>query len=288
MGKPSEPGLFEIERREEISSAAIERQTGLFHRLEPALRLGRATQGGLGPHSRDIRRGRSFPLHELWLGSDHGDQGVRTLARTALSFAQEVANEKLSLANSSINYCVRWESSSSVTKAQRDEISTVLAAQYAKWFSWVSGYDSFPYGNISVKVVGWAVKDTSLLEGDTSDIDVYTDVDADGIPQCAPACGRFFHQDGDYSGCSAGEDRHYDQSFWLTDGEGGGMGGDWGQRMGTEVFLDEIGLENIEILLHEMVSFLQSLGLQWLHSDHLPTNLDLNSRGEWKGSIQET
>ena len=53
------------------------------------------------------------------------------------------------------------------------------------------------------------MRDPNLLEGDTSGFEVYTDVDADGIPQCAEACGRFFHQDNDYSGCAAGAEKHY-------------------------------------------------------------------------------
>lgn len=148
-----------------------------------------------------------------------------------------------------------------MTKEQRDQISSALAAQYAKWFSWTAGYDNFPYANISVKVTGWATSDTSLLEGDTSDIEVYTDsVDTEGIPECAPACGRFYHQDGDYSDCPAGEAAHYDQSLWLTDGMEGGTGGDWGQRIGTDYLLGALGSENIHILLHEMVSLFETKG----------------------------
>lgn len=122
------------------------------------------------------------------------------------------------------------------------------------WFEYMYGYDNFPYTNITVDVVGWAVKDKSLLQGSTAGIEVYTDTDVDGVPQCAESCGRFFHQDGDYSGCAAGEDRHYDQSLWLTAGFEGGAGGDWGQRIGSEYLLGELEAESIHILLHEIVS----------------------------------
>lgn len=128
--------------------------------------------------------------------------------------------------------------------------------QYQKWFSYLYGYDGFPYNNISVNVVGWAVKDKALLEGSTEGLDIYTDVDGEGIPQCAESCGRFFNQGGDFSGCAGGAERHYDQSLWLTDGMGGGAGGDWGQRIGTEYFMQLLGSENIHILLHEMVGHL--------------------------------
>lgn len=155
----------------------------------------------------------------------------------------------------SINMCVRWDSSSTVTAAQRTQIATVVNEQYQKWFEWLYGYDNFPFSKISVNVVGWAVKDTSLLEGDLGDIDVYTNTDGNGVPECAPACGRYFHQDGDYTSCPNGADRHYDQSLWLTDGLNGGFGGDWGQQVGKEYFFGALGSGNIHILLHEMVCY---------------------------------
>lgn len=61
-------------------------------------------------------------------------------------------------------------------------------------FQWVYGYDNFPYNSINVNIVGWAVTDTSLLQGSTDGIDVYTNTDSEGAPECAPGCGRFFHQ----------------------------------------------------------------------------------------------
>lgn len=147
---------------------------------------------------------------------------------------------------------MRWESDTSVTEDQRTKIASVLHEQYQRWFEWAYGFDNFPFQEVSVSVVGWAVKDESLLEGSTDGIDVYTDVDAEGIPQCAEACGRFFNQENDYSGCAGGAERHYDNSLWLTDGMGGGAGGDWGQRIGSEYLLESLDLENIQILLHEI------------------------------------
>lgn len=43
-----------------------------------------------------------------------------------------------------------------------------------------------------------------------------------------------------------------DQSLWLTDGFEGGAGGDWGQRMGQEYFMQSVGEENQHIYLHEI------------------------------------
>ena len=118
---------------------------------------------------------------------------------------------------------------------------------------WLYGFQNFPYTSVPVRVVGWAVRNSNLLQGSTSGVDVYTNTDADGAPECAPACGRFFHQDNNYGGCPGGASRHYDMSLWLTDGFSGGAGGDWGQRIGTEYFLQNLNTANIHILLHEMV-----------------------------------
>lgn len=186
------------------------------------------------------------PLEEVW------DHCLATYQDGDLFGFENYGWDQIMATQGSINVCVRWDSTSSISKAQRDQVATVYAAQYQKWFEWLYDYDSFPFSNISVNVVGWAVNDTSLLEGSTDDIDIYTDVDSDGIAQCAESCGRFFHQDNDYSGCANGEARHYDQSFWLTDGISGGTGGDWGQRIGTEYFLEAIDSTNVHILLHEM------------------------------------
>jgi hypothetical protein len=112
-----------------------------------------------------------------------------------------------------INYCVRWEGDATVTADQRAKVEAALKKQYNKWISVFAGFDGFPYKTVDVNVVGWAVKNKNILEGDVSKIQVYTDVDSEGIPQCAESCGRFFHQDGDYSGCKAGAARHYGMSL---------------------------------------------------------------------------
>jgi hypothetical protein len=113
-----------------------------------------------------------------------------------------------------INYCVRWDSAQTVTVDRRTQVETAIVRSFNQWIEVLAGFDGFPYESVNVSVVGWAVRDTSLLEGDTSGIDVYTTKDADGIPQCDEGCGRFFHYtDNDYSQCAAGEDRHYGKPF---------------------------------------------------------------------------
>ncbi|KAF2143517.1 uncharacterized protein K452DRAFT_225171 [Aplosporella prunicola CBS 121167] len=152
-----------------------------------------------------------------------------------------------------INYCVRWESDKTISADDRTNIETALRRSMNKWIAKLKGWNGWPYDTLDINVVGYAVKDKSLLQGDTSGLQIYTDTDTDGIPQCSEDCGRFFHTDGDYSSCPAGADRHYDQSLWLTEGMGmGGAGGDWGQRVDRQYFMDAVKDEDIHIILHEM------------------------------------
>jgi hypothetical protein len=155
-----------------------------------------------------------------------------------------------------INYCVRWDSSAHVTAAQRDQIHAALQRQYQKWMDQMldngQGWNGWPYSNVPVRVVGWAVRDRSQLEWTDSSVDIYVNDIFENAPQCAQPCGRFFNRDNDYSGCPGGASRHYDHSLWLTAGFGGGHGGDWGQRIGAEYLMSNLNSENISILLHEI------------------------------------
>ncbi|CAJ0542371.1 Ff.00g000440.m01.CDS01 [Fusarium sp. VM40] len=185
------------------------------------------------------------PLQEVW------DHYVKTYdggldANVNTGFHQIMANKGY------LNICVRWDSSATLTEAQRTKIAKVYDQQYQKWFKWLYGYNGFPYSNVKVNIVGYAVKNKSQLQGSTTGYDVYTELDADGIPMCPVACARDAHLDGDYSGCKAGADRHYDHSLWLTDGLEGGFGHNWGQQVGREYFMNNLDSDNIHILLHEM------------------------------------
>jgi hypothetical protein len=155
-----------------------------------------------------------------------------------------------------INYCVRWDSTAHVTAAQRDAVHAALQRQYQKWMDIMlddgQGWNTWPYQQVSVKVVGWAVRDRAQLEWTDDSVDVYVNDIRENAPQCSEPCGRFFHQDGNYSGCPGGASHHYDHSLWLTAGFSGGAGGDWGQRIGSEYYMSNLSAENIHILLHEM------------------------------------
>ena len=140
-------------------------------------------------------------LKEVW------DHQISTYS-DALGF-KNYGYDQVMVAKGKINYCVRWEGSTKVNAEQRTQVETAIRKQFNKWIAVLAGFEGFPYETADVNVVGWAVNDASILEGDVSNIDVYTDKDGGGIPQCAESCGRFFHQDNNYNSCKGGADRHY-------------------------------------------------------------------------------
>src|SRR5688500_11944786 len=164
------------------------------------------------------------PLDEVWrhVESTYGNlYGFRNYG-----WDQVMANRGY------INYCVRWDSSQPVSVALRDRIHSTLARQFKKWMDVQlengQGYNNWPYRDVPVKVVGWAVRNRSTLQWTDNSVDIYVGDINENAPQCAPGCGRFFNQNGTYPRCPGGVARHYDMSLWLTAGMGGGAGGDWG------------------------------------------------------------
>lgn len=155
-----------------------------------------------------------------------------------------------------VNYCVRWDSSAPVSAALPDRIHAALTRQFTKWMNVMvengQGWENWPYPTVPVRVVGWAVRDRATLQWTDNSVDIYVNDINENAPQCARGCGRFFHQDGNYSQCPGGAARHYDMSLWLTSGFGGGAGGDWGQRVGSEYFVNSLNNDNIHIYLHEV------------------------------------
>ncbi|MER5455204.1 cellulose binding domain-containing protein [Micromonospora sp. NPDC002389] len=186
------------------------------------------------------------PLNQVWQHVEQTYNNGNPYGFRNYGWDQVMANRGY------LNFCVRWDSSATVTAAQRDQIHATLARQYKKWMDVMVGHNAWPYQQVPIKVVGWAVRDRSQLQWTDTSVDVYVNNIRENAPQCAPECGRFFNQGGQYPNCPGGVARHYDQSLWLTDGFGGGAGGDWGQRMGREYYMNNLNAENMHILLHEI------------------------------------
>ena len=156
-----------------------------------------------------------------------------------------------------LNYCVRWESNERVSLAQRNQISQLISTQVNNWVNtWLANYDGWAYPRIDVKVVGWAVKDRSVLDwADDGSMKVYVgDLDEGGAPRCPDTCSRMNHRDGNYGACPGGEPSHFDMSLWGTQGFGGGAGGDWGQRVSSSYILSVASRPQAEahIIEHEI------------------------------------
>ncbi|GMF36537.1 unnamed protein product [Phytophthora lilii] len=63
----------------------------------------------------------------------------------------------------SLNYCVRWDSKTKLTKAVASTFEAMLNRQFKAWNRWLVGYDRWPYDDIKVNVVGFAVRDAGLF-----------------------------------------------------------------------------------------------------------------------------
>jgi hypothetical protein len=103
--------------------------------------------------------------------------------------------DQLMANNGSINYCVRWNTALTSSATNRTKTEAALQRSLNSWAETLVGFEGFPLTKANVKVVGYAVKDKSLLEGDTSSLDVYTTADADGVPECDTRCYRGAHLD---------------------------------------------------------------------------------------------
>ncbi|KAE9100023.1 hypothetical protein PF006_g23002 [Phytophthora fragariae] len=123
-----------------------------------------------------------------------------------------------------LNYCVRWDSTEPLSKSTASKFKAMLERQYAAWNHWLVGYDCWPYNEIKVNVVGFAVKDASLLD--------WTD---DSLGPITGVQGRAF--------CL---------TLWPKQGLEGGFGYDWGQEVNLENMLSTLDQDELVIVAHEI------------------------------------
>lgn len=155
----------------------------------------------------------------------------------------------------SLNYCVRWDSTEKLSKTVASKFKAMLERQYAAWNHWLIGYDCWPYDKISVNIVGFAVKDASLLDWtDDSLGTIYEgDLDSDGVPQCSQSCYRFYDNGPSaWTDTSACKGEPFDISLWPKQGLEGGFGYDWGQEVNLENMLQTIDQDELVIVAHEI------------------------------------
>ncbi|ETL99663.1 hypothetical protein L917_03512, partial [Phytophthora nicotianae] len=154
-----------------------------------------------------------------------------------------------------LNYCVRWDSTKKLSKSVASKFQAMLERQYAAWNHWLIGYDCWPYNEIKINIVGFAVKEASLLEWKDDSLGTITvgDLDAEGVPQCDQSCYRFYDNGaGSWSDTSSCKGKPFDISLWPKQGLEGGFGYDWGQEVNLENMLQTIDEEQLVIVAHEI------------------------------------
>ncbi|KAE8971824.1 hypothetical protein PF011_g25886 [Phytophthora fragariae] len=136
-----------------------------------------------------------------------------------------------------LSYCVRWDNEQKLTKAVASKFQAMIQSQMNLWNQWLAGYDCWPYQKIDISVVGFAVRDKSVMDwSDDSLGTIYEGImDDEGSPKCPDECYK-----------------HQDQAA-KKPGEGAiGTGGDWGQRVEVNDMLNTMGQEHMMVLLHEI------------------------------------
>lgn len=155
--------------------------------------------------------------------------------------------------------CVRWESKTKVTAAQRAKFEPMVNRAINNWTRWLKSYDGWPYDTVNVKIVGWAVADAAYLDATGLTVPVYVNggLESEGksAPICPDACNRDrFHDRGKvtttYPDCKS-PDKPFDITLWGTDGFQGGAGGDWGSRTGASYILSVLDAQEPHIIEHE-------------------------------------
>ncbi|KAI9994336.1 hypothetical protein PInf_010942 [Phytophthora infestans] len=140
-----------------------------------------------------------------------------------------------------------------VTNKGKLSYCAVLEQQINLWNHWLAGYECWPFNHINVDIVGCAVKDKSIMDwSDDSLGTIYEGIlDGEGSPKCPDECYSRQGQT-DTSGCKG---KPFNMSLWPSTsvGEGAvGTGGDWGQRIEVNHFLEYLDKEHQMTLLHEM------------------------------------
>ena len=172
--------------------------------------------------------------------------------------------------NGTINFVVRWQSYKTITYEQRQQFEKLASDSINAWNDWLKNYDGWKYDHIDVKIVGWAVLDKNCLLDLHDDEIVYdnliTDYDSqydtsngietipDKLPSAPDEISRFEHfAEADYQYPNGLENR-FDMYLWATQGFPaiGGAGGDWGQRLSDDAYINMLDGTNIHVLEHEI------------------------------------
>lgn len=201
-------------------------------------------------------------------------------------------------AGGSLNYVVRWQSSQTLSRAQRQGLQTMIQRQINNWTRYLVGFEGWPYGTVPVKIVGWAVDDAALILDPQPGEVIYTTYSYDAVhnqdatipanlPDAPIACSRFEHfteASYTYATCPQGAQGRFDMYLWGTANWNGGVGGDWGQRMAETYYLNNLNTDQLTMLEHEIghgFGITDFYGATERPPNGFPTNLIM-----WAGNSQ--
>ena len=187
-------------------------------------------------------------------GGFTGMQGARGNSRRIQTYKSWTLDHVM-WSQGNLNFCVRWDSTVTVTATMRDQVQTTLQRGVDAWFSGLNGYDCFPYSKVNVKVTGWAVRNRATLDWtDDTIVPIYVNQLEEGAPTCPANCSRFRHQDKnyDFAQCPGGAQNRFDQFVWLQQDYNSPNGWDMGAHVNQQGFTATIaGTGLYHIWLHE-------------------------------------
>lgn len=202
----------------------------------------------------------SYQYAADWIWQNRVEKEQSTARRNTI-FDQIIAG------NGELHYVIRWQSDKTVTLEQRKQFETLVEDSINAWTDWLKDYEDWPYDHVTVKVVGWAVLDRNCLLDLQPDEVVYdnliSDYDSSGdtangvetIPDKLPSApiensraDHFMEEGYVYPG------ERFDMYLWATQGfpSIGGCGGDWGQRLSDDAYLNMLSGIGLHVLEHEL------------------------------------
>jgi len=162
--------------------------------------------------------------------------------------------------NGTFNWAVRWESDDTVSLQERRRIAAMLYDGVNVWLRPLMGYADWPFGEVPVNVVGWAVRNANLIRDRQPNETIWVNSDhrspmsgyTTGDIASAPAARSRFQNVTAINNTSGGPHLYnwpateggihgrYDHYLWLTKKKNEGVvgacgsaeGGDWGFRWG--------------------------------------------------------
>jgi len=158
--------------------------------------------------------------------------------------------------NGSISWAIRWESNDTVSLQERRRIAGMLYDGINEWVRPLMGYENWPFGEVPVTVIGWAVQDAALIRDRQPNETIWVNSNSAApgsgyntgyMTSASNARSRFINY-GTINSTAGGAHLYkwadsigglngrFDKYLWLTKGKEGGNnsaeGGDWGFRWG--------------------------------------------------------